>query len=246
MAPAELWSKLTERFALIGVQGIVRMAMAGFDIACWDALAVAANMPLVRLLGGEPRRIPAYNSCGLGLMPKDALANEAEQLLGRGFRAIKLRLGYPTLKEDIAALGDKRIIMPGYVRSRAELARWLASADIYVSGMADETFGVSIVEAQASGLPVVGVAAGAMIDRVTQATGRLGPVGDAEAMAANILQIWTPDRHRMSELARAHALEFGWERSMETLFGRVYPAAFARRAERLPAVPNAVAPLVQA
>src|SRR6185312_9063758 len=88
--PAELWKKLSERFALIGVQGIVRMAMAGFDIACWDALAVAADVPLVRLLGGGPRRIPAYNSCGLGLMPKDELADEAEKLLARGFRAIKL------------------------------------------------------------------------------------------------------------------------------------------------------------
>src|SRR5690348_15202638 len=34
--PAALCSMLTERFALIGVQGIVRMAMAGFDVACWD------------------------------------------------------------------------------------------------------------------------------------------------------------------------------------------------------------------
>jgi mandelate racemase len=104
IAPAELWGKLAERFALIGVQGIVRMAMAGFDVACWDALATAAGVPLVRLLGGEPRRIPAYNSCGLGLMPKEALADEAEKLLERGFRAVKLRLGYPTLAEDLAAV----------------------------------------------------------------------------------------------------------------------------------------------
>ena len=110
--PAELWSKLAERFALIGVQGIVRMAMAGFDIACWDALAVAADVPLVRLLGGEPRRIPAYNSCGLGLMPKDALADEAEKLLQRGFRAIKLRLGYPTLAEDLAAVHAVKARIP--------------------------------------------------------------------------------------------------------------------------------------
>ena len=67
------------------------------------------------------------------------------------------------------ALGDTRIVTPGYVSDRLELARWLASADIYVSGMADETFGISIIEAQASGLPVVGVAAGAMVDRVTDA-----------------------------------------------------------------------------
>ena len=112
IVPAQLWSKLAERFALIGVQGIVRMAMAGFDIACWDALAVAAGVPLVRMLGGEPRRIPAYNSCGLGLMPKDALADEAEKLLERGFRAVKLRLGYPTLAEDLAAVHAVKARLP--------------------------------------------------------------------------------------------------------------------------------------
>ena len=79
--PEALWAALAERFALIGVQGIVRMAMAGFDVACWDALAVAAGVPLAKLLGAEPRPIAAYNSCGLGLMPTDALADEAEKLL---------------------------------------------------------------------------------------------------------------------------------------------------------------------
>ncbi|MFL6721860.1 MAG: glycosyltransferase [Sphingomonas sp.] len=141
-------------------------------------------------------------------------------------------LGAGPLSGDIAALGDERIIMPGYVKDRAELARWLASADIYVSAMADETFGISIIEAQASGLPVVGVAAGAMIDRVTDAMGRLGPVGDAAAMAANILAVWTADRPAMRQAARAHALQFSWDSSMEALFGRVYPAAFERRRER--------------
>src|SRR5262249_18378263 len=46
VAPEDLWAKLARRFTLIGVQGIVRMAMAGFDSACWDALAVAAGVPL--------------------------------------------------------------------------------------------------------------------------------------------------------------------------------------------------------
>jgi mandelate racemase len=104
LAPSELWSKLAERFALIGVQGIVRMAMAGFDVAAWDALAIAAGWPLATLLGSMPKRIRAYNSCGLGLMAPQQLAEEAEKLLAGGFRAVKLRLGYPTLKEDLAAL----------------------------------------------------------------------------------------------------------------------------------------------
>jgi mandelate racemase len=104
LAPADLWSKLAEQFALIGVQGIVRMAMAGFDVAAWDALAIAAGWPLATLIGSSPKRIPAYNSCGLGLMAPREVADEAEKLLARGFRAVKLRLGYPTLAEDLAAL----------------------------------------------------------------------------------------------------------------------------------------------
>ena len=150
-------------------------------------------------------------------------------------------IGEGPLKAEIAALGDERILMTGYMKSRAELARWLASADIYVSGMADETFGVSIVEAQASGLPVVGVAAGAMIDRVSDRVGRLGPVGDAAKMAANILDVWNGDRAEMAEAARACALQFSWDSSMEALFGRLYPAAFLHRAGEQRPAPAAAA-----
>ena len=104
--PAALLAKLARRFTLIGVQGIVRMAMAGFDTACWDALAQAAGQPLCRFIGAEPRPIPAYNSCGLGLMDDmGALAAEAETLLAvGGFHAVKLRLGYATTAADIAAV----------------------------------------------------------------------------------------------------------------------------------------------
>src|SRR5262249_8469327 len=101
LAPADLWRKLSERFALIGVQGVVRMAMAGFDVAAWDALAIAAGWPLATLLGSAPKRIPAYNSCGLGLMAPQRLADEAEKLLAGGIRAVKRRLGYPTPREEL-------------------------------------------------------------------------------------------------------------------------------------------------
>lgn len=169
------------------------------------------------------------------------LVVEAFRRLPEKLGAKLVLIGEGPLKADIAALGDPRIVIPGYVNSRTELARWLASADIYVSGMADETFGISIVEAQASGLPVVGVAAGAMIDRVTDSVGRLGPVGDAAAMAANIIDVWNADRRIMAEHARAQALQFSWDSSMEALFGRVYPAAFARRAELGRTAPAAAA-----
>jgi mandelate racemase len=103
--PPALFARLSARFKLIGVQGIVRMAVAGFDQAAWDACAISAGEPLATFLGAEPRPILAYNSCGLGLMTdKGALAAEAEKFLERGFGAVKLRLGYPSLEEDLAAV----------------------------------------------------------------------------------------------------------------------------------------------
>src|SRR5215472_5068943 len=78
VAPLALWSKLAERFALIGVQGIVRMAMSGFDVAAWAALARPSELPFAILPGAEPTPSPDNNSCGLGLMAKPAdLTNEA-------------------------------------------------------------------------------------------------------------------------------------------------------------------------
>src|SRR5262249_23172296 len=121
VAPAKLWDKLAQRFMLIGVQGVVRMVMAGLDVAAWDALAIAAGVPLATFLGAKPQPIAAYNSWGLGLMTPAEVADEAERLLAGGFRAVKLRLGYPTLKEDLAAvhavrqrIGDNVALMVDY------------------------------------------------------------------------------------------------------------------------------------
>ncbi|HEX7930906.1 MAG TPA: glycosyltransferase [Sphingomicrobium sp.] len=168
----------------------------------------------------------------LDLEKKPQIVVDAFRKLPEALGARLVLLGEGPLREEIAALNDPRIVTPGFVRDRQQLARWLASSDIYVSGMADETFGVSIVEAQASGLPVVGVSAGAMVDRVTDEIGRLGPVGDSDAMAANILSIWNSDRGRMSAIAQAEARQYSWDSSMAALFGRLYCQAFKASVER--------------
>ena len=139
-------ARLAKRFRLIGVQGIVRMAMAACDVACWDALAIAANVPLATYLGGAPKPIPAYNSCGLGLMPAPALADEAEQLLAGGFRALKLRLGYPTLAEDISALHAVKKRVPEAIRIMVDFNQALSVEEALVRCRALDGEGICWIE----------------------------------------------------------------------------------------------------
>jgi mandelate racemase len=99
---------LQRRFALLGVTGTVRMALSAVDMAFWDAYARSTGQPLSHLLGGDSRPLPAYDSRGLGLMAPQALADEAEKMLALGLKALKLRLGYQSLAEDLAALDTVR------------------------------------------------------------------------------------------------------------------------------------------
>lgn len=101
VAPLEIDQKLQRTFRLLGVTGITAMAMAGIDMAAWDALARAAGLPMARLLGGTLRRVPAYNSCGLGIIGATRAAAEAVELVAPGFSAVKVRLGYPDLRTDV-------------------------------------------------------------------------------------------------------------------------------------------------
>ncbi len=100
VAPVALEAKLQRRFLrLIGPQGLVGMAIAGVDMAAWDALARAAGLPLVRLLGGAAARVPAY--CSLRSMAAQDAAREAAEAREAGFRAVKVKVGHPSVREDL-------------------------------------------------------------------------------------------------------------------------------------------------
>jgi len=107
-----------------------------------------------------------------------------------------------------------------YERDTEALSRLYASSDIYVTAGPHETFGLAVVEAQSSGLPVVGVRAGALVERVPEGVGYLGPVDDADAMARNIEQV-AGRLPEMRAAARKHIEEKGysWDQTFENLFG---------------------------
>lgn len=125
LVPLELEAKLRRRLTLIDTPGILGLALAGIDLCAWDALARAQALPLATLLGGRPRPVRAYNSCGLWIGPVDALPDQASQLLAEGgYAAVKLRLGRPDFAQDLAAvrkvkarIGDEAILMVDFNQS---------------------------------------------------------------------------------------------------------------------------------
>jgi mandelate racemase len=146
VAPLAIATKLERRMALIGVTGIARMALSALDMALWDALAVALGQPLTCLLGGTPRPVRAYNSCGLGLMAPQAAADEAEALLAGGLQAVKLRLGHATLAEDLAVTRAVRRRLPDAVQIFVDYNQALTRTDALERGHALQDEGVAWLE----------------------------------------------------------------------------------------------------
>ncbi|MEO6022811.1 MAG: enolase C-terminal domain-like protein [Burkholderiales bacterium] len=122
LAPIDVYGDAMKMLHLNGREGITLIALSGLDMAIWDALAQAAGLPLVALLGGSSGPIRAYNTNGLWLIPLDKLAAESKELVAEGgFKAIKMRLGRPTLKEDLQAIrivrgavGDDILLMTDF------------------------------------------------------------------------------------------------------------------------------------
>jgi len=105
LAPLDSFQANRRSLNLVGYEGVTMIAVAGLDMATWDALAKAAGLPLAAMLGGSIGAVPAYNSNGLWLTDVSTLAEEASELVTEGeFAGLKLRLGRDRLADDLAAI----------------------------------------------------------------------------------------------------------------------------------------------
>ncbi len=116
---------------LIGYEGVAMIAVAGLDMAAWDALAKAAGVPLAQLLGGSTGEVPAYNSNGLWLREDvDGLGGEAAELVAEGgFQGLKLRLGRERLEDDLDAIRRVREAVGSHVKLMVDFNQGLALGD---------------------------------------------------------------------------------------------------------------------
>lgn len=96
-----LWQK-TYVPKFIGRRGTSAKTVSAIDIALWDIKAKAANMPLYRLLGGYRENIPCYVAGGYYAPGKGIreLQAEMEEYLSWGVKAVKMKVGAMSLRED--------------------------------------------------------------------------------------------------------------------------------------------------
>jgi mandelate racemase len=130
VAPVELYDLARKSLHFVGYQGQSMIAVAGLDMAAWDALARAANVPLCVLLGGSVGPVKAYNSNGLWLQPPQKLAADALALRDEGgFTGLKLRLGRDAARDDLAAIEAVRATVGDDMELMADFNQGLDFAD---------------------------------------------------------------------------------------------------------------------
>ena len=215
VAPFDLERKLRARYTLLGVHNIVLFAMAGIDMAAWDALGHSLGQPLARLLGSAPRPIPAYNSKGLGILPEKELVKEAVELLEEGFRAVKLRMGRAQAREDLQMLrAVKKQIGPD-VTLMVDFNQALSVAEALKRGrMIDDEGGVTWIEEPIRADDFTGCAHLKHHLKTPIQIGEnfMGPEQMAQALAAGACDYVMPDAERIGGVTgwmRAAALAQG-------------------------------------
>ncbi len=118
-----------------------------------------------------------------------------------------------------------------YQRDRDALADLLAAADLYIAPGPAETFGLSALEAMASGLPVLSVDAGGVADRVrASGAGALYAPGDVGACVEAATTLLRGDLAGLGRTARAYAEHHhGYRQAFDGIFA-VYRAVLAGQA----------------
>lgn len=111
--PSAAFERLTQGTSVLALQsgeaGPFAQSIAGIDLAVWDLHARRQNVALWRLLGGARRKIKVYAS---GINPTGS-ERTAEAALGRGYRALKLKIGFDPAADRANLAALRRLVGDG-------------------------------------------------------------------------------------------------------------------------------------
>lgn len=143
----------------------------------------------------------------------------ARTVLPRG--AVRLVIAGTGPRESaLRAIAPDDTIFLGHLDRERDLPTLYASADAFCFASTTETLGLVILEALASGLPVIATPAGGVAEHlVDEVNGIAVPAADPQRMAAAIVRlVREPDtRRRLSVGARESALALGWHAELDRL-----------------------------
>jgi L-alanine-DL-glutamate epimerase-like enolase superfamily enzyme len=105
------WSDLHRHLHRTGMGALTTLALAAIDVAFWELRCHASGRPLYLELGGGRRTIPVYSS-GIDLhLSPEALAEEITTLKQRGYSWFKIKVGRPSLAEDVDRIAAARSVL---------------------------------------------------------------------------------------------------------------------------------------
>ena len=104
-----LWKDLFFHTHATAVGAITSLALAAIDTALWDLRCRRAGLPLWRMAGGAQAKVPVYTTEGGWLHHSERqLVDEVTSAKAQGFRGAKVKVGKPTIAEDVARLSAVR------------------------------------------------------------------------------------------------------------------------------------------
>lgn len=98
-----IWDRMYRHERKPVAKGDYIKAMGSVDIAIWDIIGKALNLPVYRVLGGFRKKIRVYAAGGYYQEGKTTLdlAKEMEGYVSEGFRAVKMKVGGAPFNEDV-------------------------------------------------------------------------------------------------------------------------------------------------
>jgi L-alanine-DL-glutamate epimerase-like enolase superfamily enzyme len=124
-----------------GAFGLAMFGIAAMDTALWDALGRTVGVPCWQMWGRCNDRIRAYAMVGWLNYDDGEVSEICRRAVGQGFRAVKIKVGYPTLKEDAARVELVRKAVGDDVGIMVDANQTLSAAEATVRGRAFESLG---------------------------------------------------------------------------------------------------------
>jgi alpha-1,6-mannosyltransferase len=220
---------------------VMAQALDEYGIAHVDVLSLGVDTDLFH----PQRRDPAWRD-SLGLKARGPLLVYAGRLDNekRAYRLLEMFKRLPSsLDAGLVLIGDGKlrdtleehsrgwqVAFPGYISDRAQLAQSLASADIYVSAMADETFGISVIEAQASGLPSSALLRARCLNGCLLERACWFRLMIQKRWPRPLSRCGRGNHRQMGQAARCHvAGRYEWRQTFEALLGKSIPKHCGQR-----------------